>query len=264
MALSHRSGIALSGVSAISGIAKASIAAINGQTVGAGGGGSLSLTLLQQTTSSDGFGTGAYTPASFTPTAGRRLIVVIDAQSVSADALAGGDITITDSDSSITSWTAIIASTTHPGSWGYGTRAFVSDQGASGASMTVSADCGAFSVENYRVTVWEVENYGGIGGTAVGSDSGGGAASITLSQAPLTSSIVIGAINVTLSGGTSSATEGADFTEVTSSDVTRTDWWNFQKQARTGSTSTTVGWQDTTTGGTALGCTLIAFEILQA
>ena len=39
MALSHKNGVALSGVSALNGIAKASIAAINGQTIAAEGGG---------------------------------------------------------------------------------------------------------------------------------------------------------------------------------------------------------------------------------
>lgn len=37
MALSHRNGIALSGITALNGIAKAGLTAINGQTIGAGG-----------------------------------------------------------------------------------------------------------------------------------------------------------------------------------------------------------------------------------
>lgn len=228
-----------------------------------GGGGALSLTLLQQVTSGNTHGTGSYSPASVTPTAGRRVIVVIDAQSSNNDAQAGGDITLSSSGGGITSWTPIVATTTHP-NWGYGSRAFVADQAATATSLTLTVDCGAFAIENYRVTTWEAENYGGIGGTAIGSDSDGGPASITLSQAPLSTSIVIATLNAAMNSGNNTVTEGTDFTELASSDVNRTDWWGFQKQTRTGSTSTTVGWQNVAATGAQLGCSLMAFEVLQA
>lgn len=229
---------------------------------GGGGGGSFTVTSIHQQTSSDSFGTGAFTTTSFTPNSSRRLIVIAHAQSQSNDALDGSSLTISDNDSGITSWTAIVNTTTHSG-WGYGSRAWVSDQNASGSSMTVSIDAGTFAIENYRVEVFAVENFSSIGATASGSSTTFiSPQSITLSAAPASASVCLAAANVALGGGTSTIDPGTGWTEVTGSDVTRTDWWNFQAQTRTGSTSTTVEWQDLATGASPIGAALLAFEIV--
>lgn len=234
------------------------------QKIAGGGGGSFAVASVHQQTSSDAFGAGAFTTSSFTPGSGRRVIVIAMAQSQANDALNGSDLTISDNDSGITSWTAIANTTAHSG-WGYGSRAWVSDQGASGSAMTVSIDAGAFAMENYRVEVFDVVSFSSIGATAVGgSTTFTSAQSITLSGAPASASVCIAAANVALGGGTSTIDPGTGWTELAGSDVTRTDWWNFQVQTRTGSTSTTVEWADLATGSAPIGAALLAFEVVGA
>lgn len=223
----------------------------------------LTVTSIHQQTSGNGHGTGGFTTTGFTPGSGRRVIVVAMAQSQADDALEGSDLTISDSDSSITSWTSITNTTSSPG-WAYGTRAWVSDQGASGSSMTVTIDAGAFGIENYRVEVFDVVDYGGIGGTvATTSTNFLTPVTINLNTAPASSSVVLAAANVALGTGTSTVDPGTGWTEVTGSDVTRSDWWNFEMESRTGSTSTNVDWQDLATGAGPIGAALLAFEITE-
>lgn len=220
------------------------------------------LTVVHQSTSGNAFGTGAYTTASFTPGSGRRLLVVCQAQSQADDAFEGTALTISDSDSSITSWTSITATASSP-AWGYGSRAWVSDQGASGSSMTVSLDAGSTAIENYRVTVWDIQDYGGTGAIIQTTSSNFlTPVSITLSGAPASSSVVVACANVGLGGGTSTVTPASGWTEV--EDTTRDSWYNFQIQTRTGSTSTSVDWDDLATGASPIGAALMAFEITHA
>jgi hypothetical protein len=225
---------------------------------------SLVRTARLNVTSADAFGAGVYTPAAFTPTNGALVVVILQAQSSSDGGMEGADLTLTNSLS--LEQTLRVTSPNAPAGWSYGSRiwTFV----GTGASMTLSADAGAHSVENYRFDVYEFSSDAsgtvGVGATATGTDAdGNGAAAITLSAAPATSSHVLAAANVALSSEPSgSMTEGAGWTQLT--DVGRGDWWVFGVQTRTGSTSTSVDWADLNAGGgTALGAVLMALEITE-
>lgn len=225
----------------------------------------LARTNRHQQTSGAAHGTGAFTTSNFTPSNSTLLVVRVSAQSAANDALQGSDLTI--SGGGLT-WTSRAVSTTHPGGWGYGCRVFTAPV-TTGASMNVQVDAGAFDVYGYRVEVYEYAGHdtgSPVGATAVGSDADGdGAASITLSGAPATTSEVLAFADVIMStsGTPPVVTVGAGWTELF--DVGINDYAEFQSQARTGSTSTTVGWDDVAgTGGLTSGATLVALEIKQA
>ncbi len=217
-------------------------------------------------TSADAFGTGTYTPASFTPSNSSLLAVVVQTQQQADDGISGADLTLTDS-AGLT-WTKRVSTSAAPAGWSEAIAIFTAPV-TTGTSMTVSADAGAFAVENYRVDVYEyTSNSGGTlgtGATASGSDAdGNNAASITLSASPASSSEVLAAANVARNVGSGgSVTEGAGWTELI--DVARNDWWNFHVQVRGGSTSTSVDWADLegSGGATGVNAVLAALEITE-
>ena len=224
----------------------------------------LTATPINRYTSGANHGTGAYTTPSFTPTAGRKIMVIAFAQSASDDTFEGTSLTIADSDSGITSWASAAASTASPG-WGYGTRAWLSEQAASGSAMTVTVDAGSFSAYRYRVDVYECQDAAGIGATMVATDPDGNSAeTFNLSASPSASSIVFAAANVALGTGTSTVNEGAGWTEESGADTTEDAWFTFQVMRRTGSTSQAIDWADLATGAGPIGATLIAFELTQS
>ena len=228
----------------------------------------LSHTNLLRETSANAFGTGVYTPAAFTPGTGKRLIVRAGISTTLDSAVAATDMTITDSMGPLT-WTAIVGTATADSiGWGYATRAWISSATTTGASMTVSLDCGTFGAENYRISVESLtgENASPVGATAVGNDpDGAGAATITLSGTPAATSIIFAMAQAARDiGAGGSITQGAGWTE--ESDVPRADWWCFQTQYITGSTSTSVAWADLAAGASVapLGAQMIGFEIIAA
>jgi hypothetical protein len=210
-------------------------------------------------TSSTSAGTGAFVTSSFTPANSTRLVVRIGAISANNDAMAGGDLTISGGG---LVWTSSAVSTTHP-NWGYGDRAYTATV-VTGASMTLSIDCGAFDVFVYRVEVDEFTEAGAIGATASGSDADGdGVGSLTLSGSPASSSIVLAYAQSISNGGTANTlTAGTGWSEIAQAGVN--DWTSWQSQERTGSTSTGVGWDDLAATGNPGGATLIAVEIISA
>jgi hypothetical protein len=214
-------------------------------------------------TSGNAFGTGTFTTTSFTPANNTLLVCRISAHSQANDAFVGSDLTI--SGGGLT-WTSRVVSTTDPG-WAYGDRVW-SAPVTTGASMTIAADAGAFAIENYRVEVYEYSGHDSvspIGTSAVGSDADGdGAGNITLGASPASTSEVLAFANAARGGGAGGTIDvGAGWTEIY--DTSRADWWDFQAQSRTSSTSTSVDWADLAVGaGAPLGATLIALEIKQA
>lgn len=224
----------------------------------------LSRTNRLQQSSSSGHGTGTFTTSSFTPANNSLLLVIAYASGANNDALQGSDITITDS-AGLT-WTTRETTTTHP-NYGYGIRAFTAPV-TTGASMTLTLDAGAFDVHMWRVEVYEYTGHNAaspVGATAVGSDADGDdALTITLSASPASSSEVIAAVLVALGGTGVSVTVGTGWTEIF--DSAEAGWQNFQSQSRTGSTSTSVTWDDLDTGAPAdtLGAAALAVEIKEA
>lgn len=218
----------------------------------------MALTRTQRiaSTSAATFGAGAYTTASFTPSDNSILVVVCAAIQTSDTGMEGTDLTITDS-AGLT-WTSRAATTGSP-AWSYGCRIWTAPV-TTGVSMTVSVDCGAFSMEFYRVEVFDYTSDTGsadVGGNAAGTDADGdGAASITLSATPATSSHVLAVCMTGLGGASGTITSGSGFTEVNESVMT--SWAVVETETRTGSTSTTVDWVDVLATGTGFGGSVLA------
>lgn len=225
----------------------------------------MALTRTQRiaSTSASGFGAGAYTSASFTPSNNSLLVVIGFAMEQADNGLEGTSLTITDS-AGLT-WTSRAATTTSP-AWSYGIRIWTAPV-TTGVSMTVSIDAGASSIEFYKLHISDYTSNTTSAipgtGTIVGSDADGdGAATITLSSAPATSSEVIAACLTGLASTSGTVTPGAGWTEV--DEQVGASWGIFQVQVRTGSTSTAVDWADVLATGTGFGgATLAAFEIAE-
>jgi hypothetical protein len=221
-------------------------------------------TNLLQANSATSFGAGAYTPASFTPSNNVLVGVLARAMQTDDTGLEGTTLTITDS-AGLT-WTSRVASATSPG-WSYGHR-FWTAPVTTGESMTVSIDAGAFSVEIYRVEVYQWADYDTVtpvGATADGTDAdGNGAAAITLGAAPASNSEVIAFMTTVMNSGASSAAPGAGWTELFDFS-SAAGFITAQTQVRSGSTSTSVDWADLSDGaGSPLGTVLSAVEIRHA
>lgn len=223
----------------------------------------LTRTDVQQTTSANPFGTGAYTPASFDPCDGCLIVVKAAFIATADDASEGTTLTITDNTGGgPLGWTSITATTTSP-AWSYGIRAWQVQVGAQG-SMTVSIDAGATSVEVYHVSVQTFSGYDTadpVGGTGIGSDADGdGAATCTLSESPVSTSEVFGHLFNGLASGTGTATQGADFTELY--DATVGGWAIFEGEVDETPTDTSVEWADiAATGSVFGGANFLCFEV---
>ena len=118
--------------------------------------------------------------------------------------------------------------------------------------MTLTIGSGGIDMQFYAVSVVAYTGYDtgspiGATGSLLVEDTGApdGAQSFTLSGAPATTSEVVGAI--TLDKDAVGTTPGGDFTEI--HDLQSGGSGGIQSQIRTGSTSTTVAWVDTNTGG---------------
>jgi hypothetical protein len=229
----------------------------------------MALTRTQEiaSTSAGAFGTGAYTSASFTPENNCLLVCVAFAIQEADGGMEGTDLVISDSLGG--TWTSRAATTVSP-AWSYGIRIWTRTVDTA-AAMTVSVDTDAsnFDMEFYRLEIFSyTTDLGGgatvtAGGSAVGSDADGdGAASITLSATPASSSHVIGACITGLGGASGTITSGAGFTQI--NEAVMASWAVCETETRTGSTSTTVDWVDVLATGTGFGgSSLAAFEIVE-
>lgn len=221
-------------------------------------------TTLHTQNSTGGHGTGGFTTNSFTPSNDVLLVVIAFAVTETDGAMTGSDLTITDS-AGLT-WTSRAATSACPG-WANGIRIWTAPV-VSGASMTVTVDCGAYNVHTYRVEVYSYSNYSTstpVGATATGTDDDGdGPASMTLSEAPLTSSEVISAVVVSMNGsGTYSAVpvSGGGWTELFDS-LIEDSWMGCQTMVRSNSDSSSVQWDDLQNGtGPVIGATMAAIEV---
>lgn len=217
------------------------------------------------TTSAATFGTGAFASGSFTPSNDSLLLALGFGITTLDGGFRGTDLTITDTAG--LSWTSRAATTASP-AWSYGIRAWTAPI-TTGVSMTASLDAGAFSMEFYRFEIFDfttdlgVGSTVGVGGTAIGSDADGdGAASITLSATPATSSQVIGACLTGLGSVSGTITSGAAFSQI--NEAVLTSWAVTETEVRTGSTSTAVDWVDVLATGTGFGgSALLGLEITE-
>lgn len=206
-------------------------------------------------------GSGPATTASFTPASSSLLCVIAAADEQTGVGMTAADLTI--SDSTGATWTSRALTGAAP-SWYYGLRAWTTPI-TTGASMTVSIDCGAVDLHDVAIWAFDVTGYdtgSPIGGTAVGSDAdGNGAASLTLSAAPASGDIVAAAVMVQ-TAGTGAVTHGTGWTEA--GEVSSPEWTHTQFQHITGVTSTSVDWVDLSTSGTPLDALMLALVIKAA
>lgn len=208
--------------------------------------------LLGQISGASGtFGSGSFVTSSFTPPDNSLLVVSVSlienggANPPLADlTISGGGLTYTAraSDSADTAFATSTVVYTAPV--------------ITGASMTLTLDCGARSVAEYSVSVVAYTGHNAaspVGATAIGHQVGGfgaapTAASITLTGAPAATSEVVAAVGMDKS--VAGVTPGSGWTEL--HDAHNTDWGGLETQYRGGSTSATVAWVDLRTGGGAL------------
>lgn len=215
-------------------------------------------------TSGAGHGAGAYTSAAFTPSNNSLLVVIGMGITTTDGGFRGTDLTVTDSVG--LTWTSRAATTASP-NWSYGVRIWTAPV-TTGASMTVSIDAGAFSMEYYRLVIVDytstTTSAEATTNSIVGSDADGdGAATITLPSAPASASEVIAAAATAVtSGATGTVTVGTGWTEL--NDAYASGWMIFQTQTRTGSTSASVTWDDLCVTATPAGAALAAYEIAEA
>lgn len=141
--------------------------------------------------------------------------------------------------------------------------------GASPSSMTVTVssttNAGPFS--NCALSIFDYTGYNSgtpIGATGSGTALGEAAGSISLSGAPASTSVALGARHFVPNGfNAPTATPGSAFTEI--HDVAASGLGGLETEDRGGSTSTTVDWLDLDdTGDTAYMCHAIAMEIKAA
>lgn len=219
------------------------------------------LTKLLGVRSGTGHGTGSYTTGSFTPSNNSLLVIFVWAQHNNANSGVIAD-TLTVSGGSLTYTSRVQAQDDGATSatWGGGIRCWTAPV-TTGASMTITVDCGAIDIYNYSVHVFELTDYNTstpVGATATRADeTNSGSVSITLSGTPASDSYVLAAGYLDEASDTG-LTTGTGWTQQYRSYA---DFFVAHTQARTGSTSTTVGWDNFTTSYVDL---QIALEIKAA
>jgi hypothetical protein len=208
------------------------------------------------------YGVGSFTTPAFTPPDNSLLVVIVRTTDMNNTIQINNVITLANS-ASLTQTNRV--NTPNTTNWKWAARVWTMPV-TTGVSMTLTADCDVRGVEQYTVEVYAYTGYNTgspIGATATGNDAdGNGAASITLSGAPATDSEVLAGADVALNSGTSTVSPGAGWTEL--SDVALSGFLNWQTQARTASTSTTVAWADLATGSDPLEAVMWALEIKAA
>lgn len=201
--------------------------------------------VLLDSLSTANFGTGAHTTASFTPTAGRRLVAVTGGQENNGTTDPAPSFTIADSQG--LTWTKV-GDVGNPASWSHGMAVWVSTPVAASAT-TVTFDCGTRSIWRYFYSVFEVAGSAGVTAgyveaTAAATD---GAYSKTLSAAPTTNDLSVFAR--ILDTATTGLSMGAGWT-VIGNQSDASSGGSMAVAVRTVSSSATVSISDTNTAGT--------------
>ena len=215
--------------------------------------------------SSVGFGTGSFTTGNFTSVSSSLLVALVGFLEDSGSSDPSADLTV--SDSAGLTWTRR-AYVGNAASWSCGIAIWTAPV-TTGVSMTLTFDCGSRNVYLYLPHAVSYTVYNGstpIGATAVGGSVGtDGAGSITLSGSPVSTSDVIAALFRDFSAAAASTvTHGTGWTELADyQDSSNSE--GLQVQARSGSTSATVGWDDINAGGGTVAKSVgVAIEILAA
>lgn len=219
-------------------------------------------------TARDGYGTGSFTTASFTPPANSLLVAVVHVFGQDVATHMSGDLTITDSAGR--TWTSR-ALASDPQSYSTLLGVFTAPAGASPGLNTITVDCGSNNVFMYRVNVVAYTNYnvadpiGAVLAYTTPSRDLDGPITITLPSAPSATSYVLAALlNDGLNTNASAITGGTGWTELINVDTDALYYDSSQMQSRTGSTSTSVTWNDVGSAGYVYKLVAAAIEIKAA
>lgn len=211
-------------------------------------------------------GTGSFVTGSFTPPNNSILVVSVSLIQNGGSSTPLTDLTI--SGGGLTYTARASSSIDEGGSFYTGTRIYTAPV-ATGASMTITLDCGSRSIGEYSISVVALTGYNtstptGVTGTNAQTSGFSGPpdpASLTLSGSPASTSYIVGAIGIDKS--VANCSPGSSWTEL--HDVHNTDWGGLETQYRTSYTGTSVDWTDVRAGGGALfNWAAVAVEIVAA
>jgi hypothetical protein len=179
-----------------------------------------------------------FTTASFTPPNDCLLVVA-----AAIERQGGAHTGVAVSDSTGLVWTNRVAATADDGTWFYQLSLWTAAV-AAGTSMTASlsetTDNDAVHVHVLAVTGHDRSNP--IGASASLNDTADETCAMTLSAVPAAGSIVLAARCLGVVSGSSSATPGIGWWEVTDENIV--DWHKLAVQARYDNPSTAVAWTD--------------------
>jgi hypothetical protein len=240
--------------------------------------------VLTENTFFGGVGTGVpfvYTTGSFTPPANSLLVAhfgIVNGPGTGCDnrvglaSVTGGSLT----------WTKRLGPTGAASDNPYASatsytsagEVWTAPVGGSPASMTIVATSSCNNASDGARGLIEVEAYTGydtgspIGATASAAIgffiTGNDTASLTLSASPASSSIVQAGLHAETFGANSTAAPGSGWTEIYDQGTSLDGYGAMQGQVRTGSTSTSVDWNNTSAGQIDWGTWLYAIEIKEA
>lgn len=214
------------------------------------------------------FGTGAYTSSSFTPPSSSLLVAFISAIENGGATNLLTDLTI--SDTAGLTWAQRVSQGV---ATSFSTASAIwTAPVTTGTSMTMSADCGTRDISEYTMSIVGYTGYdlaSPIGATGSNSQNGGFSgppdpASVTLSGSPAATSEVFAGVGLDSGSSTGVTVDpGSGWTEIY--DVRNQDWGGGQTQVRSGSTSTSVAWDNLRNGGGGLfNYAAVAVEVKEA
>lgn len=170
--------------------------------------------LLSFQTGQSGFGAGAHTTASFTPTNGRRLVVIVGSHDPSFGAGISASLTVAGSSGQTPTFTPIGNINVSGGGNQPAMRAWISDA-VTHTATTLDFDCGAVSVDYYKYAIFEVTATGSVDGLVTNAASPtDGATTPTLGATPTAGDLVFYARM--LRGGDGSMSMGTGWRVTTS------------------------------------------------
>lgn len=217
---------------------------------------------VQRFVSSTSQGTGPFTTGAFTPPANSHLTAIVFAKTFSGTAPVAANITLASSPSLTWTRRAYLDS---GGTNGMSAVAFTAEVGASPASTTLTLDAGTDDLEWFEVIVVPHTGYDtaspvGVTFTDYNATAGTASYSRTLGAAPAATSDVIAGVNcIHQASGNVVAAAGTGWTQLSNNSIQGAR--STQTQARSGSTSTTLLWDDITNGATNASVLTIAIEI---
>ena len=193
--------------------------------------------------SATGYGTGTYTPATFTPASGELVVIIVTVERQSGTGDPQASITCTaDKFTTTNRITAGSATVTESG------IAIFTGVG-DGTVTTLTIDCGAVNVQIYSVDVYTYSGFDTstpVGATAASASDGpnNGAYALTLGGTPASDSEVIACLRDKNSGNHPTIAPGASTGYGELSEDFQAFVMTVEVESRTGSTATDVTWDD--------------------